>query len=83
MKPPHLYNTQAAKKSVNLTANADLLHLAKAAGINLSQALEEAVAEKLRLHLEKQWREENKEAIAAYNARVEKNGVFAASKRRF
>ena len=77
------YDANAPKKSVNLSANSDLLRLAKEEGVNLSRTLEEAVAEKLRQKLEHRWREENRDAIAAYNARIEKNGVFGARKRRF
>jgi antitoxin CcdA len=77
------YDTNAPKKSVNLSANSDLLRMAKEEDVNLSRTLEEAVAEKLRQKLEHRWREENKDAIAAYNARIEKNGVFGAKKRRF
>lgn len=71
------------KKPVNLTANANLLENAKGVGMNLSQTFEDAVLAKLRTILEEQWLAENENAIAAYNSRIEKNGVFAANKRRF
>ncbi len=83
MKAQNVYDEDAPKRPVNLTANADLLRIAKGAGINLSQTFEEAVLEKVRTSMEVQWLVENKEAIESYNARIERNGVFGASKRRF
>ena len=83
MKTQNTYNPEASKKPVNLTANSDLLRIAKSEGLNLSQVFEEALAEKVRKHLEEQWLAENQEAIAHYNARIEKDGVFAARKRKF
>ena len=71
------------KKPVNLTANANLLENAKGGGMNLSQTFEDAVLAKLRTILEEQWLAENENAIATYNSRIEKNGVFAANKGRF
>ena len=83
MKPQNAFNPEASKKSVNLSANSDLLRIAKSAGINLSQVFEEALTERVRKHLEGQWLAENQEAITLYNARIERDGVFAARKRRF
>ena len=83
VKIQHIYDQDAPKRPVNLTANADLLRIAKSAGINLSQTFEEAVLEKVRISIEQQWLEENKEAIESYNVRIERDGVFGASKRRF
>lgn len=83
MKSQYVYDVNAPKKPVNLTANADLLQNAKGVGINLSQTFEDAVLVKLKKIMEEQWLADNEEAIEAYNARIEINGVFAASKRRF
>ena len=83
MKTQNAYNPEAAKRSVNLSANSDLLRIAKKEGINLSQVFEEALTERVRKHLEEQWLTENQEAIEHYNARIERDGVFAARKRRF
>ena len=83
MRNLYIYDVDAPKKPVNLTANADLLQNAKGAGINLSQTFEDAVVVKLRVTLEEQWLAENKEAIKAYNLHIERTGVFAANKRRF
>ncbi len=83
MRTQYIYDVSAPKKPVNLTANADLLQSAKGVGINLSRTFEDAVIVKLRITLEEQWLSENKEAIESFNLRIEKDGVFAANKRRF
>lgn len=83
MNRQHAYNIDAPKRPVSLSANSDLIGNAKKAGINLSQTFEEALAVKLSASLEEDWLKENKEAIAAYNDRIEKNGVFGARQRRF
>ena len=83
MKTQFVYDADAPKRPVNLNANADLLRVAKNAGVNLSKTFEEALLEKTRLNLEAQWKEENKEAIERFNSRIETKGVFAAQKRRF
>ncbi len=83
MRTQYIYNVDAPKRPVNLTANADLLQNAKGVGMNLSQTFEDAVLAKLRTILEEQWLAENKEAIAVFNIRIERDGVFAANKRRF
>ena len=81
--PATLVNPKAPKKSTNLSINSDLLRLAKESRINLSQALEQRLTELLREELGRKWQEENREAIAGYNARIEKNGVFSNGLRRF
>ncbi len=83
MKTQNVYDKEAPKKPVNLTVNADLLRIAKSAGLNLSQTFEEAVLAKVRTSMEEQWLVENKQAFEAYNERIERNGVFGSGKRRF
>jgi len=83
MNTQHVYDVDAPKKPVSLSANSDLVGHAKKAGINLSHTFEEALAIKLRATLEESWLVENKGAIDAYNDRIGKNGVFAAKQRRF
>jgi antitoxin CcdA len=83
MNRQHAYNKDAPKRHVSLSANSDLIGNAKKAGINLSQTFEDALVVKLRASLEEDWLKENKEAIAAFNERIEKNGVFGARQRRF
>lgn len=71
------------KRATNVTVRTDLLDAARAAEINLSAALERALIEELAASKRKQWREENREAIDAYNAHVEKHGTFSDDVRGF
>lgn len=77
------YNTQAPKKATNLTINSDLLKKAKSYKINLSKNFEIYLNELVRKQEEKRWREETLEAIAEFNERVEKRGVFSDGLRSF
>lgn len=71
MKYNPLYDTQAPKKAVNLSINCDLLHKARLNKINLSHTLEERLVELLNEAQKKNWLEKNRDAIDAYNKRVE------------
>ena len=77
------FNPTAPKKSANLSINADLLQQAKQLNINLSQTLEQHLAEIIRQAQRTQWLAENKSAIDEYNRRIEKRGAFSDSLRRF
>ena len=81
--PANLYDTQAPKKSTNLSINSDLLRQARDNHINLSKALEQRLVELLLEEKRRQWQEENREAIADYNRRIEADGVFSDGLRRF
>jgi antitoxin CcdA len=78
-----LYNANAPKKSTNLSINSDLLRQAKDYRINLSKALEQRLVEMLIEEKRREWKEENREAIEAYNRRIEAGGVFSDGLRRF
>ncbi len=79
----NFYNTQAPKKSTNLSINSDLLRKARDHHINLSKALEQRLIEMLLEVERREWREENRDAIEAYNSRIEACGVFSDGLRRF
>lgn len=79
----HIYNPKAPKKSTNLSINSDLLKQAKQNNINLSKTLEQRLVEMLLEEKRRIWRGENKEAIDAYNRRVETSGIFSDNLRRF
>ncbi|MDH4872076.1 type II toxin-antitoxin system CcdA family antitoxin [Pseudomonas sp. BN515] len=81
MRP--IYDPHAPKKATNLSINSDLLNKARALDINLSAALEHALAEELRLKQRESWLAENRAAIAAYNQYVEDEGVFSDDLRSF
>jgi len=78
-----LSNLDAPKKSTNLSINSELLRLAKEHRINLSQTLEQCLAEILREEQSRKWLEENRDAIDAYNSRIETIGAFSDGLRRF
>lgn len=77
------FDQTAPKKSANLSINADLLRQAKQLNINLSQTLEQHLAEIVRQARSKQWLAENKDALEEYNRRVEARGTFSDGLRRF
>ena len=78
-----VFNHTAPKKSANLSINADLLQQAKQLNINLSQTLEQHLAEIIRQAQRSQWLAENQGALDQYNRRVEKRGTFSDGLRRF
>lgn len=78
-----LYNHDAPKKPTNLSLNSDLLKRSRALNINLSATLEQALKAKLAAHQAEKWKDENKNAIQAYNEFVEKHGCFSDEFREF
>ncbi|HEU5135870.1 MAG TPA: type II toxin-antitoxin system CcdA family antitoxin [Steroidobacteraceae bacterium] len=75
--------TTTSKRATNVSVRSDLLAAAREAGINLSAALERALTEELAKVKRKKWRQENRDAIAAYNQHVEKHGTFSDDVRSF
>ena len=73
----------AAKRPANVTISAALLARAKALNINLSQTLEERLEQLVREAEGKRWLEDNRKAIDAYNARVERDGLWSEDLRSF
>jgi len=81
--PRRPLSTVAPKRATNVSIRSDLLAAAREAGVNLSATLERALTEELAASKRKQWREENREAIQAYNEHVEKHGTFSDDMRNF
>ena len=74
----------AVNVSVNLSVNAGLAAKAKALGVNLSEALENRLAELVVAAAERQkWLTENAAAIEAYNERVEEGTILGDFERPF
>ena len=71
------------KKAANVSINQGLLEAAKALDINLSATLENALDEAVRARKRELWLEENREAIAAYNARIARDGMLSDHVRAF
>jgi antitoxin CcdA len=72
-----------AKRAANLSVNAQLLDEARAFDINLSATMERALEEAIRGRKRERWLAENRDAIEAYNARIERDGVFSDGLRSF
>ena len=78
-----VFDVSAPKRPTNLSVNADLLRQARELNINLSQALEERLIERILTERQRRWLDENKEAIEDYNRRAELEGVFSDNLRQF
>jgi len=72
-----------AKRATNVSVRSDLLEAAREAGLNLSATLERALTEELANLQRARWREENRDAIAAYNQYVDVHGTFSDGVRSF
>ena len=73
----------APKKPTNLSLNSKVLEMARELGMNVSATVDALLAEAVRERYWQRWNEENKEAIAHYNARIEKEGLPLARYRTF
>jgi len=73
----------ASKRATNVSIRGDLLEAAREAGVNLSATLERALTEEIASVKRARWREENREAIAAYNEHVDERGTFSDGVRSF
>lgn len=76
-------DSRSTKKPVNLSINGDLLAVARELNINLSATMEAALAEAVKRKRRERWLAENQAAIAAYNERVDTDGVFSDGLREF
>ena len=73
----------APKRATNLSLNAKVLDAARELGMNLSQTVDALLAAEVRKRYWERWNDENKDAIAAYNERVERDGLPLARYRSF
>jgi antitoxin CcdA len=73
----------APKRATNLSLNAKVLDAARELGMNVSQTVDALLAAEVRKRYWERWNDENREAIAAYNARVEREGLPLAKQRTF
>lgn len=73
----------APKRATNLSLNAKVLDAARELGMNVSQTVDTLLAAEVRRRYWERWNDENKEAIAAYNARTEREGLPLAKYRTF
>lgn len=71
------------RKATNLSLDVALVAEARALGINLSRTCEDALAKQIAAERGRRWQEENKEAIAAWNAWAENNELPLEKYRQF
>ncbi|MFT4191796.1 MAG: type II toxin-antitoxin system CcdA family antitoxin [Comamonas sp.] len=73
----------APKKATNLSLNSQVLETARELGLNISQVVDELLAAEVERRYWARWNEENQAAIAAYNARIDSEGLPLAQYRSF
>ena len=78
-----LRTVDTTKRPVNLSLNAKVLDTARGLGMNLSATVDALLAEEVKRQYWARWNEDNKEAIAHYNARIAKEGLPLARYRTF
>ncbi|MGY6555221.1 MAG: type II toxin-antitoxin system CcdA family antitoxin [Wenzhouxiangella sp.] len=71
------------KSLVNLRIRTALKSKAETIGVNLSQTLEQSVEAEIRRREQLEWPEANRQAIEAYNRRIEEHGPALAANRSF
>ena len=73
----------APKKATNLSLNSKVLELARELGMNVSATVDTLLAEEVRRRYWERWNEENKAAIAHYNACIAREDLPLAKYRSF
>ena len=73
----------APKKAANLTLNSKALEMARELGMNVSATVDTLLQDEVRRQYREKWRADNKQAIAAYNERVGRDGAFGDDVRNF
>lgn len=71
------------KRAANLSLNAEVLDRARELGMNISQTVDELLAKEVQRRYWERWNTDNEAAIAAYNERVERDGLPLARYRSF
>lgn len=71
------------RKSTNVSLDPRLVEEAKVLGVNVSRACEAGLTTELREARRKQWIDENRDSIEAWNAWVAEHGLPLAKYRQF
>ena len=74
---------RSPKRATNLSLNAQVLDLAKEMGLNLSQTVDQPLAEEVRRRYKEYWERQNRQAIDAYNERIEREGTLGEQVQRW
>jgi antitoxin CcdA len=73
----------APKRAVNLTLNSRVLDMAREMGLNISQTVDTLLTEEVLRQYWQRWQADNAVAIADYNARITREGLFGDRYRSF
>ena len=73
----------APKQPTNLSLNAKVVKMAREMGMNVSQTVDALLAAEVKRRYWERWNEDNKDAIAEYNARIAREGLPLAKYRSF
>ena len=71
------------KRPTNLSLSGNVLDMARELGMNISQTVDTLLAEEVQRRYWARWNEDNKQAIADYNARIEREGLPLSKYRTF
>jgi antitoxin CcdA len=71
------------KKKMSLSISERLAEAARQLDINLSRAAETGILQEIKRRRDSAWLDKNLPAIAAYNARLEREGLFGEEHRGF
>ena len=66
----------SARKAIELSIDSELAAAAEAAGIDMSELLEQAIRAETKAARSSRWRAENLAAIETSNAEIERNGLW-------
>ena len=73
----------APKRAINLSLNSQVLDFAKEMGLNISQTVDQLLTAEVQRQYWARWQNDNAKAIAEYNARIEREGLFSDRVRTF
>lgn len=76
-------NAPKLKKATKISLSLDVYQDAKQFGLNISQLVEQKLREEITLRKQEQWNDQHVEFLAAYNKKVEKDGIALQEWRTF
>ena len=68
---------KSGRRPTNISLDSELLKDAREFNVNVSRACEQGLAEEVRKRKWAKWQEDNRGAIDAYNAFIEKHGTMS------
>lgn len=79
----HATSVAPTKRPINLSLTSKTVDMAKELGINLSQTVDAWLSEEVKRRYWEKWRDDNREAMLAYNERIAREGLPLAKYRSF